>query len=396
MIRRTKKNTRRRRFALTLHTLEERLTPATVSWDVDASGAWEVASNWRDDLGVNRLPAEGDDVVIDRPAGTFTVPHASGSHAIKSLTISDPFTLSGGALTVAGTLVAQSGNSFVLGNGTLARATVAAGTTITQTGNGTLDGVTIASGSTVQLGVGSFSTLSVRNGLTVDGTVLVGDQDGTAYYSSLTFTSTQTIGGTGSIVFGNHASNTITTEGNGLTITLGPDLTVRGKSGALRGSNTSGHLDSLRPAGDNFGGCGGRDLHDRSEHLGEHRPDHGHPGPDQPGRQLHHRRHRRPHEQQWLRASDRDARQHREHAGAERHDRFVDPGTGHDPGRPYQDRRWRGTIRGRCPGGAGRPERSDPRGHFHEPRELIWSVCDGRSDAGRGFGQARGRKLPVV
>jgi hypothetical protein len=51
--------------------------PATnVSWINPAGGAWNVASNWLDSNGVNRVPAAGDDAIIDL-AGTYTVTLAS-------------------------------------------------------------------------------------------------------------------------------------------------------------------------------------------------------------------------------------------------------------------------------------------------------------------------------
>ena len=49
-----------------LEVLEDRVLPATVFWNVDADGFWDVAANWRDDQGVSRLPGAEDDVVIDR------------------------------------------------------------------------------------------------------------------------------------------------------------------------------------------------------------------------------------------------------------------------------------------------------------------------------------------
>ena len=41
---------------------------------VDADGLWDQPGNWLDDQGVNRVPGAADDVVIDRPAGDYTVP----------------------------------------------------------------------------------------------------------------------------------------------------------------------------------------------------------------------------------------------------------------------------------------------------------------------------------
>ncbi len=109
-----------------------------------------------------------------------------------------------------------------------------------QTGAGTLDNVTIPGGSIVQVTNGSSSVLSVKNGLTLDGTVLIGDTVGNAYFGAMFLTTTQTISGSGSIIFGNNVNNNISASTNGVTITLGPDLKVRGKNGEIRGSSTSG------------------------------------------------------------------------------------------------------------------------------------------------------------
>lgn len=60
---------RPRGFRPTLEALELRLIPATVHWNVDADGFWDAPGNW--DTG--KVPSAGDDVVIDRPGGNFTV-----------------------------------------------------------------------------------------------------------------------------------------------------------------------------------------------------------------------------------------------------------------------------------------------------------------------------------
>src|SRR5215211_6010832 len=67
----------RRHFEL----LEARNVLASVFWNVDSSGFWDDASNWRDETGANRLPATGDDVFLTRPAGTFTITYRAGTTA---------------------------------------------------------------------------------------------------------------------------------------------------------------------------------------------------------------------------------------------------------------------------------------------------------------------------
>lgn len=87
--------------SLSLEPLEARELPATVFWNVDANGFWDIPANWRDDQGVSRLPGTADDVVIDRPAGSFTVTHRQGTTAVRSLTSQEPVALTFGTLALA-------------------------------------------------------------------------------------------------------------------------------------------------------------------------------------------------------------------------------------------------------------------------------------------------------
>ena len=64
---------------LRLEGLECRLVPATISWNVDTNGFWDVPGNW--DLG--RVPAASDDVIINRLAERVTV-------TLRDHEISDP------------------------------------------------------------------------------------------------------------------------------------------------------------------------------------------------------------------------------------------------------------------------------------------------------------------
>jgi len=63
---------------------------------VDTDGIWGLASNW--DL--SRIPTLGDDVVISRVAGVYTITHSSGSTSIDSLLCDENLTLSGGVLSL--------------------------------------------------------------------------------------------------------------------------------------------------------------------------------------------------------------------------------------------------------------------------------------------------------
>jgi len=54
----------------------------------------------------------------------------------------------------------------------------------------------------------------LKNGLTLDGTVLIGDTVGNAYFGAMFLTTTQTISGSGSIIFGNNINNNIRIRNN--------------------------------------------------------------------------------------------------------------------------------------------------------------------------------------
>ena len=134
-----------RRFPVTLERLEDRLVLANIFWTVDADGFWDVASNWRDELGVSRLPAAGDDVFLDRPAGTFTITHrGTSSTAVRSLHADrNGFVLSGGSLTI--TAASDLDGQFTLSGGSLISNAV-----FTTSGTSTWNGGTIQGSGTIR------------------------------------------------------------------------------------------------------------------------------------------------------------------------------------------------------------------------------------------------------
>src|SRR5262245_46907101 len=103
--------------------LEDRIMLSTVTW-IGGTGDWNTATNWSDGVS-NRLPGPDDDAVIN--VAGISVTHSSGSHTVKSLTINDPFTLSGGTLIVTGNLLQPNANTFTMAGGTLRSATVVGG-----------------------------------------------------------------------------------------------------------------------------------------------------------------------------------------------------------------------------------------------------------------------------
>ena len=129
---------------------------ATVTWVNPAGGDWNDTNNWS----TGALPGAGDDVIIP-PGSPITVTHSTGTDTIHSLQNNQAFTLSGGSLTIATTLLAS--NTVTLSGGTLRTATI-----VTTNGaslvvsSGTLDGATVN------------GTLDVGN--TVNGAIFDGDQ----------------------------------------------------------------------------------------------------------------------------------------------------------------------------------------------------------------------------
>ena len=125
--------------------MERRELLAQVSWNVDADGFWDVAANLRDDQGVNRVPAAGDDVIINRPGGDFTITYREGTSTVASINAQERLVIGDSDnatehLTVTGPLHAARGISLVFA--TLAGATLSAATTL-ESESGTLSGATV-------------------------------------------------------------------------------------------------------------------------------------------------------------------------------------------------------------------------------------------------------------
>jgi hypothetical protein len=189
-----------------------------VTWINPAGGNWDTPSNWN----TGALPGAGDDVIIPVLNNGASVTHSQNvTDTIKSLTASSTLALSGGTLDLSGAIPGTTGSmsdtsSITLAGGTLANATVATGTDITATDNSTLTGVTLAGQLTVishNFDPGSV-TVTVNQGLTLsNGTVLLngvatGNGQAETAILLLAGTGTQTLGGTGQVVFaGTHHSS---------------------------------------------------------------------------------------------------------------------------------------------------------------------------------------------
>lgn len=75
-----------------------------VSWGVDASGRWDVASNW-----TPARPIPGDDVILDRPAGDFSITNSTGHVLVSALRSAENLVFTGGSLTLKSNSVITGG-----------------------------------------------------------------------------------------------------------------------------------------------------------------------------------------------------------------------------------------------------------------------------------------------
>jgi hypothetical protein len=212
-----------------LEGLEPIIVMSSVVW-TGASGDWSAAASWTDSSdGSHHVPGLTDDAVINT---AVTVTHSTNSDSVLSLTLGagsvvSNLTLSGGTLTVSGSVQNQGLGAFTLANGVLAGATIAAGTTLQVApgaNSSTLSGVTLNSALTVP----GNTTLNVTNNLALGGATLI--DSGTFNLSG----GTQSVTGTGAI----SGSGTIKADTSSSTITFAGGVTLSGGLNVGLGSST--------------------------------------------------------------------------------------------------------------------------------------------------------------
>jgi hypothetical protein len=239
----------RHRTRLLVETLEERIQPSTVTWTGAGGGDWATVSNWS----TGELPGSTDDVVIPTLGTGAAITHSSGNDTVASITSSTNLVLSGGNLTVNGNLQEASGTTFTLKGGNLANAAVTGGVRFVLTGQGgVISQVTIAAGVTMDatqdFGSPHEDYTYVRGGLTLNGTLRLGSAGGSSF-AQLIFQGSQTLGGTGSVVYGASTSNALYAYGNGstlpATLTIGSGVSIQGGNGTVSGYYTVSSTDSI-------------------------------------------------------------------------------------------------------------------------------------------------------
>ena len=202
-----------------------------VSWVNPSGGDWDTPGNWSNDA----VPTSSDEVFITIAVSSPITHNTSASDAVQSLTSSDPIVLSAGSLAI-GTTAALSA-SMTFSGGTLSGATIdlSGGATLLATAaGGTLDGVTVEGN--IDLTTAQGANLTIEDGLTLDGTAMVGSPSSNMY-GYLLFTGSQALGGTGTVVFGQSSFNTLLVSEAGTTLTIGPGITVRGQNGTIGYNN---------------------------------------------------------------------------------------------------------------------------------------------------------------
>ncbi len=166
-------------------------------------------------------------IQADVAGGTLTI-DGTGSENEAALNA-----LNGATLYIEDTL-ANTGTVSVDSTSVLELGGTVVGGTITGQGSallygGTLDGVTIDG----ILTMSNNSSVVVQDGLTVNGTLVLGSASLSAVWAYLDFTGSQTLGGTGTVVFGQSIYNTLLVSEAATTLTIGPGITVRGQSGSV-------------------------------------------------------------------------------------------------------------------------------------------------------------------
>jgi hypothetical protein len=190
-----------------------------VFWSSNTDGFWEDGSNWS----TGAVPGPTDDIFIDLIPGDVTIFHGRGTRVIKRLVMGERVRITGATWQISETMELR--QSLTLNDSTIK------GGTIKQSDEGkllfdggvTLDAVNVEGD--LEL-TGTRGNALIRNGLTLKGSVLLNRGGSITFAGDQIFNNSQ-------IVFGDSGQLFIQP---GTTLTLGPAMVVRGKSGGIRES----------------------------------------------------------------------------------------------------------------------------------------------------------------
>jgi RHS repeat-associated protein len=99
---------RRRKLFPVIERLEDRRLLATIEWNSDNNGFWDVASNWSPAV----VPGATDDVVINRVSANPTITIRSGANSVRSISSAETIAFTGGSLAVSASSTLSSGLIF--------------------------------------------------------------------------------------------------------------------------------------------------------------------------------------------------------------------------------------------------------------------------------------------
>lgn len=194
------------------------------TWLYPADSTWGQPRNWSHAT----LPNSTDDVVVADFPGDITITVDQGAQSVASIFSEERLTLTGGTLSVSGTVMVN--NDLTLDGGTLSDATVLAGTgTMSATANPSnrLDGVTINGDLDLSA---SSAVVRIAGGLRLGSARLSGAD------SSLAFEGSQTVHA-GTIAFEAPVGLAYMEMQSAGTLTLGPGVTVHGGNGVIGGNH---------------------------------------------------------------------------------------------------------------------------------------------------------------
>ena len=210
---------------------------ADVFWAVNRSGLWHDSGNWS----TGQVPGPTDDVIISalQPV-TVTVTagryEANNILSEAAIIIERVTAARSGQLAVTGAL--QVHNDLIFEGGELINATILPGENgrlVLGNNGGWFDGVTLNTALRVDDDTG---LIFFKNGLTVNSQLSFGSATSNQS-QSVRFEGSQTLAGQGEIIFGRMAYHLTPSGNQSATLTLGPNLTLRGQNGTIGGSRTT-------------------------------------------------------------------------------------------------------------------------------------------------------------